>query len=161
MIIDEERNFALTNFSKTVSGKKSTDTDHMTLMIELNAEIPKIKTQRVEIYNLRNRESQNVFKENTSNTERFSNCLSDDSALDVQAKRWEKCLKGSIAQSFKKIRITGVAKETDLKIALEERNQLKNKLKNVVTDDELDKINDDIDNIEDLICNMASSQNTK
>ena len=79
----------------------------MSLIVDLNAEIPNTKSLRVEVYNLRNKEYQNIFKENTTKTERFSKCVSDDSSLDVQSRRWEKCLKGSLALSFKKVHITG------------------------------------------------------
>ena len=161
MIVDEERKFSLTNFSKKSSGERTTDTDHMTLILDLNISVPKVITQRVEFYNLKNTECQEIFKKVTTNTNNHSKCFSDDLPLNIQTKKWEKSLKASLAKSFKKVRLSGKVKKTELKIALEKRSELRNKLKHVADNIELAGVNDEIENIEDLICNLASSQNSK
>ena len=57
--------------------------------------------------------------------------------------------------------MSGKMKKTELKIAVEKRSELRNKLKVVADNIELAQVNDDIENVEDLICNLASSENTK
>ena len=161
MIIDEERNFSLTNFSKKLSGERSTDTDHMTLILDLEISVPKVIKQRVEFYNLKNTECQETFKKITTNTENHSKCFSGGLSLEIESKRWEKSLKASLAKSFKKVRLSGKMKKTELKIAVEKRSELRNKLKVVADNIELAQVNDEIENVEDLICNLASSENTK
>ena len=46
--------------------------------MDVNLHIIPLKPERMEIYNLKNKESQDMFKEITTNTQKFSECFNND-----------------------------------------------------------------------------------
>ena len=63
------------------------------------------KPVRKEIWNFKDKESQNVFKIQTSETKEFSKCFENNLPLFEQIENWRKVLKTHCNQAFKKIRI--------------------------------------------------------
>ena len=61
MVVDEDRHYALSNYSM-VGGKSHIKySDHNTTYVELSVNIPRIRTERTEIFNFRNTECQENF----------------------------------------------------------------------------------------------------
>ena len=81
--------------------------------------------------------------------------------LKLQVIQWEKKFKACIAQSFTKIRITKKKKETESQKLIKERNNLRNILKTVQDDFELERANKDIEDIESKLSNLISDENTQ
>ena len=55
MIVDEERNYPLSNFAQIKKNGKVIETDHNGLILELNMQVNQQKPDRVELFNMRNK----------------------------------------------------------------------------------------------------------
>ena len=75
MVIDENKNHVLTNFKAAKKVGKAIDSDHYTEYMDLNIEINKERPERQEMFNFKDRNSQKMFKTNTSETNQFTECL--------------------------------------------------------------------------------------
>ena len=105
MQIDEHKKYVLTNYEQVRKGGKATDTDHATQIMDINLTIRSDKPERRELYNFKKAENQQKFKNETTNTNDFTNCFRSNLPLDEQIKRWEQNLKKFCGKSFQKIRI--------------------------------------------------------
>ena len=106
MIIDEERKYVLTKYTKKKCNSFITESDHNPLIIDIDVFWnSKIKPDRTEIFNLRNAECQDSFFRHTNNSDILTKCLINK---DVRSggRLWLKNLKYIIQTNFKKIRIT-------------------------------------------------------
>ena len=76
MVVDTERNFVLTKFTKKKEKCYITESDHNPMILDIN--IPwnsKIIEDRVEIFNLRNKECQKEFFKNTNSGNTLQKCF--------------------------------------------------------------------------------------
>ena len=105
MEIDNDRKYMLTNFKKVRKGGRAIDTDHMTTTLKLNLIVTPSKPSKIEIFNFKNKQGQETFKDSTTNTTDFSRCFMSNEPVDVQAEKWIKVLFTHCAKSFPKIRI--------------------------------------------------------
>ena len=78
MVIDEDRNYILTNYKPCKSGEKAIDSDHLTLFMDLNIEISNKRPTREYFYNFHDQISLNKFKQLTSQTGEFTDCFNND-----------------------------------------------------------------------------------
>ena len=67
--------------------------------------------EKIEQYNLMNKECQTKFKEYTSNTKMLSSVFNSDDDVEYLTQRLLKKIDGCIAKSFKKIRITNKTRD--------------------------------------------------
>ena len=81
MVIDENKQHILTNYRAGKKNGKAVDSDHYTEYLDLNIEITKEKTERLEIFNFKDKISQEVFKKNTSKTDQFTKCFEGEDLL--------------------------------------------------------------------------------
>ena len=65
-----------------------------------------MKNERIEMFNLKNKEGQAKFKQMTSNTNILSNILKSDEDLNTCTKIFVKGINKCIRKCFQKIRIT-------------------------------------------------------
>ena len=105
MVIDEERNYVLTNFEKVRKGGEATNSDHNTQFMDLDLKIESEKPVRTEMFNFKNSEGQAKFKQLTSETSEFTNCFKSNESLLDQVENWQKVLKSFCSKAFSKIRI--------------------------------------------------------
>ena len=129
MVIDEKRVNALTNYSTVKEKGRITESDHNPIFLYLDLLFSKIKNERLEIYQFKNTESQQIFKSLTSNTIDFTNCFDNELPFEEQATQWRKVLNNFFQKSFKKIRISNKPKKkmTELNIMMEKRRFYKKK----------------------------------
>ena len=107
MEIDEARKYVLTKVTKTKKGYKVQESDHNTILTEFNLKLKVNEDDnKIEMYNLKNLECQQKFKECTSNTKMLSSIFESKDDIDILTKRFQKKLDGCLAKSFKKIRMT-------------------------------------------------------
>ena len=69
------------------------NSDHFPLTMNVKLETAPHKRNKVEILNFKDLNSQIVFKENTSNTKTFSNCLKDVHKLSEGVQKWIETVK--------------------------------------------------------------------
>ena len=105
MVIDEKRKHILTNYRNVRKGVKAIDSDHFTEYMDVNLQLITEKPVRREIFNFKDKESLEAFKDITSRTEEFSDCYNDDQPLLKQVEQWREVLKSHCQRAFKKIRI--------------------------------------------------------
>ena len=127
MTIDEDKKFGLTRFSKN----GNTDSDHHTEILDLNIQFNKKKEERMELFNFKNQECQEVFHQLTETKSELLDCFQNDNEFKNQTTQWFKKLNGYFYQSFKKIRCSNFKKESELDLLLKERAELIQKLKKV------------------------------
>ena len=114
MVIDEEKAHVLTNYRKVKKAGKATDSDHLTEYMDVALEIITEKPKRIEIWNLKNKKCQEMFKAITSNTSEFTNCFQNEFPLEKQIENWKSTLKKHIGLAFKKVRIRNKSKSQKL-----------------------------------------------
>ena len=105
MVIDEERKHVLTNYEHVKRGLKANDTDHATLYMDVDLKAISEKPVRKEVWNLKNKKSQETFRKLTSETVEFSKCFESKLPIMTQINQWRMVLNRTIQKAFKKIRI--------------------------------------------------------
>ena len=150
MKIDDERRHPLVTRANTFS-------DHFTTILEMSISIPHIVEERVELFNFRNVDCQEKFKENTEENSKLTECFETEENFDSQCNKWMKNLNETFHESFKKIRIRNRVKESEENILFKEKLQLINEQKkNPSKNDELQK---EIDKKEKELSNLVSKKN--
>ena len=76
MVIDSDRQHILTNYKKGNDPGKAVDSDHFSEYMDLNLEVIKEKPERLELFNFKEKESQDKFRVLTSETTNFTECSS-------------------------------------------------------------------------------------
>ena len=156
MLIDEGREFSLSNFAQIKKNEKVIETDHNPLIVDFDIEVIGRKPERQEMFNLKNKTCQEAFKEETENNEKLLNCFKTNLPLSAQSNQWMKEFNATLFKCFKKVRIVNNKKKvvSKTKVSLEERIKLKKELKTVTIDEEMKvKIEERIIQIENEIGN--------
>ena len=106
LLIDEERNHALTRYYKSKKHINVHQSDHNVMITSLNFKWNKrIVRERLEFFNYKNKDCQASFKELTSKTNNLSTHFDTIKDLNKATDRFLKELNTCIQKSFKKIRI--------------------------------------------------------
>ena len=92
MTIDTNKEFGLTNYAQMKKNKRAIQSDHCPMTLELNIKYSKIKPQRSEHFNFRNRECQRTFKVMTGETNELTKCFENNLSPIMQINMWEKKL---------------------------------------------------------------------
>ena len=103
------------------------ESDHNVIITEFTIETNPEKKEKIEMYNLKNKDCQRKFKDYTTNTNMLSTVFdNDDEDVNVLTKRFLKKLDGAIAMSFKKNRI-GNKRDNKEEVLYDKRRELKDK----------------------------------
>ena len=141
MHVDEQGTHQLTNFSH--KHNKVTETDHTTVLLHIDLKFPILKPHRIEEFNFRSSECQNVFRDLTSQRNVLSTCFFNNQSFSKQISHFEHNFKNSISNSFFKIR-TRKRKFAETKIGemLETRKRLKLEVTDNPTNETKNKLKD-------------------
>ena len=88
MVIDEEKADALTNFNGKTSGRVAKTSDHNSMFVEMLLKTNPQKIERTVIFNYKDENALQQFKNITSKTKKLSNCFKTDETIDVQVEKW-------------------------------------------------------------------------
>ena len=151
MLIDEEGKHALTKIVKSKGATKSKQSDHNTIVSKFNiCWNKKKKSERLEIYNLKNREGQKKFKELTTEDEELTMIFENVKNIDEATEIFINKVNNHIKSSFNKIRITEkINKEVEKLFS--KRKQLRSKT------DDLSK--SELKKVEDKLAEMCAESN--
>ena len=106
LVVDEERNHVLTRFTKSKNGIKETKSDHNVLITKFKLKWNRrMKSNRIELYNLKNKDDQKKFKEITSHETYLSEVFDNIDNLNCATDEFIRRLNKVIKDTFKKIRI--------------------------------------------------------
>ena len=160
MVIDEERDFCLSNFSQLKQNKRVIETDHNLMYVDFDIAIPKRKAERLEVFNLRNKNCQDLFTKETDENTKLLECFENELPLEVQSRNWLKVFNTVLYKCFRKVRVTNNVKKKDVKEKIIfERIELKKKSKlNTISEDMKIKIEERISQIEQEIGNEISER---
>ena len=113
LIVDEEREHALTKLTHSKNTVKKVISDHNVMLSKFNltgANSEPIK--KVEVFNFKNKENQRKFTKETSTSTSLSEVFDTNENINIQTEKFLKRLDKCIHKSFKKIRI-GSKKPTE------------------------------------------------
>ena len=127
LVIDEKGQHALTKVMKTKAGIENKKSDHNTILSTFNFSWKKRKmADRMEIYNLKNKEHQKIFKELTSTGNDLSSIFDDVKDLNEATNSFFKKLEEYIQKCFKRIRIRDKSNR-EIEALFSKRKELRNK----------------------------------
>ena len=144
MVIDESKQNALTRFNNG----RAIQSDHHLISCTFDIPVRKKVFERKEVYRLRNPEELQLFKEATTNTDKFSKCFKKDGDIKVQGQKWMKLLQNSIKKSFTKIRIRKNNKKDEMQEKMKERKDILKKIHNSKSATERFHLEDKVKDIE-------------
>ena len=155
MVIDEEKKHSLTNFYPAQQRKKVKASDHNPLIADLYLKTCVRRAERVELFNFKNKECQDVFYELTNTTETFTGCFKNNLPFEDQAKNWKSTLDSFFHQAFRKVRISQKKiKETEISKLIEKRSKIKYRMSK--NNEEVDV---ELEEIEHKIANECAKEN--
>ena len=93
MVIDDQKRHILTNYQSVKTKKKAINSDHYTEYMDVNIEFKSEKPEREEIFDYKNKESQEKFKALTTQTNEFTRCFESNKHLEIQIDDWMKTLR--------------------------------------------------------------------
>ena len=142
--VDEKRVHVLTKVTKTKKGPKVKESDHNPIITEFNLTLKDSdKNKTNEIFNFKDQEGLNKFREYTSNTKMLSSVFNSNENINILTRRFLKKLDGCIAMSFKKFRINSNKKANKAELLHEKMTKLKTKT-DQKSQDELKQIVDNL-----------------
>ena len=104
--IDEEKKNVLTSITNSKTGKITHESDHNSIETEFDlAWEDKHDTERQEVFNFEDKNSQKKFKDMTENNTKLSSIFDTEETVEVQAQKFIKTLNRTLHQSFRKIQI--------------------------------------------------------
>ena len=129
VVIDEDRHNILTRHTKTKTGVKIKESDHNSIITQVNVSWNKTKNvTRVEMYNFKDREGMKKFKNMTSNSNFLSEVFEDnDKDVSVKTKQFLKRFGFCLSKSFKKIRMKQTKNNKALEALFNRRRILRTK----------------------------------
>ena len=131
LVVDEERNHVLTRFTKSKNGIKETKSDHNVLITKFKLKWNRrMKSNRIELYNLKNKDDQKKFKEITSHETYLSEVFDNIDNLNCATDEFIRRLNKVIKDTFKKIRIKDKPNK-EIEELFEKRKLLRNKKDNI------------------------------
>ena len=166
MVIDEERKYALTKYSGRTGHKTMKESDHNTLMIEIDINW---KTKiyepenRLEIFNFKRVEDFNKFINLSKENDVLKSLFNDENEdLEKESQKWLKSVNKMIYASFSKIRL----KRGQINAVLENLFQKKEHLKYNISIAEsnnnykkLDELSEELENVTEQVSQHCSEKN--
>ena len=151
ILIDENEDHALTKIVKTKNGISNKASDHNTIITKFNIKwSSKLRKNRIEMFNLKNKECQIKFKEITSKTSILTEAFNSSDDLNTCTRNFLKSLNNCIRICFKKVRITEQTNK-EIDALFNQRQILRNK-KDVASRKELE-------NVESKLADLCAQQN--
>ena len=106
MVIDEKKEIALTVVKKSKGQIKVTTSDHNTILTKFCIDwTDNTMKETVEVFNMKNKECQEVFKNETSKSDKLSAVFDSDEDVNTQTKKFLKLLTKCVHKCFRKVKI--------------------------------------------------------
>ena len=162
MKIDEKKQFKLINLAQLKRNNKFIETDHNSLVLDLKINGQHFKMKREEMFNLRNKASQEAFFKETQQNQELLKCFDGKSSFENKSKKWKSNVDRILQKCFRRVRIIKKKKETKTEQLLLKRVKYKNDLKSSTIKEEMKmKIRQRIKQIEDDIGDEVAYNNFK
>ena len=160
--IDENKEYKLINLAQLKQNNEFIETDHNSLILELEINGENCKIKREEMLNLRNKANQEEFFEETNQNQELLKCFEGSISFQEKSNNWKSNVDSILKKCFQKVRIVKKKKETKTEQLLMKRVKYKNELKSPNIEEEVRlKINQRIKQIEDDIGDEVAINNFK
>ena len=127
MTVDEERKHVLTRLTKTKKGLIKKESDHNTIITEINCKPKPLEiNKRRELFNLNDKECQKLFMKEMNKTTELSSITDKKEDVEKVTKKFLKRLDGFLHSNFRKIRVTDKV-DKELEELYKKRSELKSK----------------------------------
>ena len=103
MLIDSDRKYNATNFINVKKGGQAIDTDHYTQVLRVKLEKCPNPKARQEIYNFKNSQYQQIFREITEHTDDFQKKIKGNFPPATKFFRWKNVLNTYCMRAFRKM----------------------------------------------------------
>lgn len=104
MIIDDERIHVLTKYATTMGVQRLSESDHNILYAKFKLEVQrKQKTERVEVFDFKNTDSQKLFFEETNCVQKFRDVISVEDNIEKYSQKIMKNLNSIFHKCFKRV----------------------------------------------------------
>ena len=166
MVVDEDRAFALTKYSGRTGIKNVKESDHNTLIMELNINWKNVYDEpadRIEIYNFKNKKEFERFEKLSDENTALKSLFNDENEdLEKSSLKWLKAVNQIISSSFSKIRLKRGRINPDLEELFLKKEDLKAKI--AVLENEEDYENHEplvkqLENVSEQISQLCSDKN--
>ena len=167
MMIDDNRNYVLTKFSKQKGIQKRIESDHNPIVVNFNLNYNVKKPElRKEIFNFKCKEGQKKFFTITSFSNKFISCFNPNLTSEQNTNKYFKTLDDVLHQCFDKIRIRSKGpqknpKKSEIQIKMEERTELKACLIGVKCKLLATILKQKIQDVEDFLTDQISDKTAK
>ena len=105
LIIDEEKDHALTKIVRGNATTKVIKSDHNVMITKFRLKCHIENKPPTTVFNLNNKTCQQIFKRETTNTNKLSKIFHTNNDINQQTKKFLKVLKSIVHKSFKKVKI--------------------------------------------------------
>ena len=127
LLIDEDKNYAITSLRKRKGVLSCKESDHMSMITTLNiGQTRKNLRNNTDIFNIKNRVGLEKFRKVTSDTKVLSEAVKEDRNVNENTNKFIQKLNGILHQCFKKIRVKERF-DPQLVSLFEERSRLRGK----------------------------------
>ena len=100
MIVDEVRDYGLSNFAQQRKNKRVIESDHNSEILELDIQYSYRKPEREEISNMRNKICQDAFKVETENNPKLLEVFDNQEPFKTQCNMWLKNFNSILHKCF-------------------------------------------------------------
>ena len=107
MKIDEEKLYRLTKYK----GREIKETDHNTMIIEINDEVIKQKKEKQYRWNTKSKKGWLKYEKDTENNKELDSTWKNDKNIPKEWKDWKRVMYNIFDKTFGKIRLTGKQKQ--------------------------------------------------
>ena len=168
MVIDEERKYALTKYSGRTGHKTMKESDHNTLMIEIDINW-KTKIHepenRLEIFNFKRVEDFNKFINLSKENDVLKSLFNDENEdLNISSKKWLKAMNKILSCSFSKVRLKRGKINPDPEELFQKKENLCAKIAVTENGDDHEKtetLHEELELVSEKISQLCSDKNKK
>ena len=156
MLINTKGEFTITNYKGAKHGRRAVDSDHVTMILNMNQNVLPQKPQKVVMLDLKKLNGKILFTKSTSETNEFTDCFNNVLPLLEQCEKWHKTLQSYCSKSYPIIRIKKNNSKTSYADKLiEKRSHLKKKIDEGKSSDR-----DELNRIEEQIAEIIEEEET-
>ena len=163
MIIDEERVYSLTKYSGRTGNKSIKESDHNTLILELNISwktMVRDPVERIEIFNFKEEENFKKFICQSNENNDLNSLFNDeDEDLNISSMKRLNVVNKILSSSFSKVRIKRGKMNHDLEQLFLKKESMKAKIAVAENEDDYEKVEtliEEVENVSEQISQLCS-----
>ena len=161
MVIDEAQTFSLMKYASTKGIRKIVKSDHNIIfsVFDISYQNVMYKKPRRELFNLKNKECQEIFSEVTECNLKLQKCFNAEKPFPKQCQTFFKTLDGILHQSFRKVRVGKTIEKSDIQDLLNEKLKVQKFIDSNQSKEALDTAQKKITLIEEELSKLCAERN--